>query len=69
MHADDALGYLQLSDAGIAARDRLVLERCLERDIPVTGLLGGGYDPDPARVAARHALLHRSAAELWKVWR
>lgn len=69
VHADDALGYLQLSDAGIAARDRLVLECCLERDIPVTGLLGGGYDPDPARVAARHALLHNSAAELWKVWR
>ena len=69
VHADDALGYLQLSDAGIAARDRLVLERCLERDIPVTGLLGGGYDPDPARVAARHALMHSSAAELWKVWR
>lgn len=69
VHADDALGYLQLSDGGIAARDRLVLERCLERDIPVTGLLGGGYDPDPAKVAARHALLHRSAAELWQVWR
>ncbi len=69
VHAEDALGYLQLSDAGIAARDRLVLERCLERDIPVTGLLGGGYDPDPARVAARHALLHRSAADLWQIWR
>lgn len=69
VHADDALGYLQLSDGGIAARDRLVLQRCLERDTPVTGLLGGGYDPDPAKVAARHALLHRSAAELWQVWR
>lgn len=66
VHRDDVLGHLGLSDDGIAARDHLVLSRCLERDIPVAGLLGGGYDPDPARVAARHALLPLTAATLWQ---
>lgn len=65
VHADDALGYLNLSDAGITARDSLVLSRCLEHDIAVAGLLGGGYHRDPAQVAARHSLLHRSAHRLF----
>ncbi|WP_022956164.1 histone deacetylase family protein [Perlucidibaca piscinae] len=65
VHADDGLGYLMLSDAGLAARDHLVLSRCLQDGIPVAGVLGGGYDRDPAKVAHRHAFLHRAASALW----
>ncbi|MBM7061455.1 histone deacetylase [Pseudomonas sp. UL073] len=61
VHRDDALGYLALSDAGIAARDEAVLRHCRERDIPVAGLIGGGYDKDRAALARRHGLLHHSA--------
>lgn len=61
VHRDDALGYLQLSDAGIAARDEAVLRHCLEREIPVVGLIGGGYDKDRAALARRHGILHHSA--------
>ena len=46
VHQQDALGYLNLTDAGIAARDEAVLNHCLSRDIPVVGLIGGGYDKD-----------------------
>jgi acetoin utilization deacetylase AcuC-like enzyme len=60
-HRDDRLGRLGLSDAGLLARDRLVLEACLRRRIPVATVIGGGYDHLPALVE-RHALIVRAAA-------
>jgi acetoin utilization deacetylase AcuC-like enzyme len=66
VHKDDALGLLQLSDAGIAARDLAVLRHCLGRDIPVAGLIGGGYDRDRHVLARRHGILQHSAAQVWK---
>ena len=62
VHRNDALGYLNLSDAGIAARDEAVFDHCLSRDIPVLGVIGGGYDKDRAALARRHGILHHSAA-------
>ena len=61
VHKDDALGYLQLTDEGIAARDESVIRHCLGRDIPVVGLIGGGYSKDRAALARRHGILHHSA--------
>jgi len=66
VHRDDALGHLALSDAGLAARDDAVLRHCLEREIPVLGVIGGGYDPDRAALARRHGILHHRAAHLWQ---
>lgn len=65
VHRDDALGLLNLTDEGLAMRDRAVIEHCLGRDIPVVGLIGGGYDKDRALLARRHAQLHFSAADAW----
>jgi len=62
-HADDKLGRLSLSDDGLARREAFVLGCCLERQIPVAGVIGGGYDADIDRLAHRHALLHRAARE------
>jgi acetoin utilization deacetylase AcuC-like enzyme len=42
-YTEDMLGGLALTFAGLAERDRLVLEGCAERGIPVTVTLGGGY--------------------------
>ncbi|MBE7218255.1 MAG: histone deacetylase [Caulobacteraceae bacterium] len=64
-HADDRLGRLALSDAGLQARDAYVLDRCLGRRIPVCGVLGGGYGADIDLLADRHATLHRAAASAW----
>lgn len=66
VHRDDALGLLNLSDEGLAMRDSAVIEHCLGRDIPVVGVIGGGYDKDRAQLARRHAQLHFSAAEAWR---
>ena len=54
-HHDDRLGRLALTDAGLAARDALVVARCRAAGVPVASTLGGGYDADPMRVARRHA--------------
>jgi acetoin utilization deacetylase AcuC-like enzyme len=64
-HADDKLGRLSLTNDGIGRREAYVLGLCLARDIPVAGVIGGGYDPDMDRLADRHAILHRTAAGLF----
>ena len=60
-HADDKLGRLSLSDEGLARREAYVLDCCLARNIPLAGVIGGGYDADLDRLAQRHAILHRAA--------
>lgn len=42
-YEDDRLGRLRISKAGLAERDRLVLESCRERGIPVAVTMAGGY--------------------------
>ena len=64
-HKSDRLGRLGLTDQGLAARDAYVLETCLPV-APVVGVIGGGYDNDIDRLAHRHAILHRAAADAWR---
>ena len=54
-HAEDRLGRLALSDAGLQARDVFVVSEARRRGLPVASALGGGYGADPRTVAARHA--------------
>ena len=61
-HRDDRLGRLCLSSDGLLNRDRLVLDACLRRGIPVATVIGGGYDAlEP--LVKRHSLVFRAAAE------
>lgn len=64
VHRDDRLGYLNLTDSGLYQRDGYVLSACRAREIPVAAVIGGGYDRDIAALAARHAQLHRAAADV-----
>ncbi|MGZ3440079.1 MAG: histone deacetylase family protein [Polyangia bacterium] len=41
--AEDTLGRLALTHAGLMARDRMVLAACRARGVPVSLSLGGGY--------------------------
>lgn len=66
VHHQDALGYLNLTDEGIARRDTQVIDHCLGRDIPVCAVIGGGYDNDREALARRHGILHHSAARIWQ---
>ncbi len=42
-YADDQLGGLALTFAGLEQRDRMVARGCAERGIPLVSTLGGGY--------------------------
>lgn len=64
VHAEDRLGRLALSDAGIRSRDATVLGWARARGEPVVGVLGGGYGNDPRLIAERHAILFEEAARL-----
>lgn len=46
VHKNDRLGRLGLTKEGIGARDRLVLQSCRERGIPVVVTMAGGYGRD-----------------------
>nr|WP_243450666.1 histone deacetylase [Polymorphobacter glacialis] len=54
-HVDDRLGRLALSDAGLAARDAMVVGMCRAAGVPLASTLGGGYAADRMTVARRHA--------------
>ena len=63
VHAGDRLGHMALSDDGLLARDRYVVATVRGRSIPLAGVIGGGYDQDIARLAARHATLFTACSE------
>ncbi|WP_279481785.1 histone deacetylase [Aureimonas sp. SK2] len=62
-HAEDRLGRLSLTDAGLAERDRRVIGFFRERNVPVAGVIGGGYSRDIEALSRRHTILHRVASE------
>lgn len=61
-HRDDRLGRLSLTDAGLRARDRMVIGHFRGLGIPICGVIGGGYSTDVEALAARHAILFEEAA-------
>ncbi|MFM8966778.1 MAG: histone deacetylase [Vulcanococcus sp.] len=61
-HHSDRLGRLNLTSTGLLQRDRLVLDACLRRSIPVATVIGGGYDALHPLVE-RHSLVFRAAFE------
>lgn len=64
VYAGDDLGLLDISEAGIRARERGVLERCKEWGVPVATVIGGGYDEDRAALGRRHGIC---VEEAWAV--
>ena len=62
-HVRDRLGRLDLSDAGLAAREALVIETCRDAGVPLACVLGGGYSLNLDELVGRHAVLHEVAAD------
>ena len=61
IYSGDPLGLLKVSLPGIYERDRLVLNYCRQKQIPVATVIGGGYDDDRLALARRHALVIEAA--------
>ena len=53
-YAGDRLGRLAVSRAGLAERDRRVVERCAAAGLPVVVVMGGGYARDIDEIVAIH---------------
>ncbi|WHO41231.1 histone deacetylase [Sphingobium sp. AP49] len=62
-HVDDRLGRLALTDAGLDARDRMVMRAARARRIPLASTVGGGYGPDRDAIARRHVACMLRLAE------
>ncbi|MES2096192.1 MAG: histone deacetylase [Pseudomonadota bacterium] len=50
----DRLGRLNLTDDGLANRERLIARMAIERGIPLASTVGGGYGDDVLQIAQRH---------------
>jgi acetoin utilization deacetylase AcuC-like enzyme len=64
-YVEDRLGRLALSKAGLAARDRHVLETLARRDIPVAIAMAGGYAESIEDIVDIHAATVAIALELY----
>ena len=63
--ATDKLGRLGLTLAGCKSRDRLVLQLCQRKKVPVVLSMGGGYSERIADIVEAHANTYRLAQELF----
>jgi acetoin utilization deacetylase AcuC-like enzyme len=63
----DSLGRLDLSMAGLAARDRMVLTECWHRGIPISLALGGGYAKPIELTVDAHAQTYRIVKEIYEI--
>ena len=62
-HEGDRLGRLKLTFAGMAARDRMVLDYAFEREIPVVITMAGGYGKNIQDTVAVHVQTIAIAAQ------
>lgn len=65
-YREDRLGFLDLSFAGLARRDRLVFSHCQRQRVPVVITMGGGYArniDDIVRIHANTIWLARSLVD------
>ncbi|ACT58601.1 histone deacetylase family protein [Hirschia baltica] len=63
-HIEDRLGLLNLSDAGLQARDKWVANTCRDLGVPVVGVLGGGYSQSAEDVARRHVFMFEALNDI-----
>ncbi|GAB4574821.1 MAG: histone deacetylase [Anaerolineae bacterium] len=63
-YADDRLGLLNLTKAGLLRRDRLVLEACREAGLPVAVVMAGGYARNVHDIAEIHFQTVKLAGEM-----
>jgi acetoin utilization deacetylase AcuC-like enzyme len=65
-HHGDSLGRLAMTKEGLLTRDRLVLEACEQRGLPIVIVLSGGYGRDIQDTVAIHYSTVREALSYWK---
>jgi len=64
-HENDRLGKLCLSDVGLSAREHRMALWARRADVPLVGVIGGGYDRDVPALVRRHALLAHAFSDVF----
>ena len=59
IHSEDRLGKLKITDNGIDKRDQMVIENFYSKNIPLCGVLGGGYNKSFDKLIELHSMLHK----------
>jgi len=62
-YTKDRLGLLDLSKAGLATRDRIVLNLCHEKGVPLAFAMAGGYAPEISDIVDIHFQTVKIAVE------
>ena len=62
IHFEDRLGKLKITDEGINKRDQMVIENFFSKNIPLCGVLGGGYNKSFEKLIELHSMLHKNCA-------
>ncbi len=65
IHQDDDLGYFNISNQGILARDTQVISIAKSHNIPLAAVIGGGYSRNEAELTHRHSQLLIAANKVW----
>ncbi|MAT50619.1 MAG: histone deacetylase [Porticoccaceae bacterium] len=60
IHIDDDLGHFDITSDGVLARDRLVFEHCDRAGLPVSAVIGGGYQRNIPALVDVHLNLFRA---------
>ncbi|WP_432714784.1 histone deacetylase family protein [Pedobacter sp.] len=63
--ATDKLGKLSLTPSGCKERDRLVLQACKDRNIPLQISMGGGYSPQIKDIVDAHCNTFKVAMDIF----
>lgn len=61
IHCDDELGHFDISLDGVYQRDNLVFQQCASAGLPVSAVIGGGYQRDLDALVNVHLQLFRAA--------
>ena len=64
IHFEDRLGKLKITDEGVNRRDQIVIENFYSKNIPLCGVLGGGYNKSFEKLIELHSMLHKNCAEI-----
>ncbi|QJD78998.1 histone deacetylase family protein [Spirosoma rhododendri] len=63
--ASDRLGKMAVSREGCLQRDRFVFEQAIQRNLPITVSMGGGYSPRLTDIVEAHCNTFRLASGLY----
>ena len=64
IHFEDRLGKLKITDGGVNKRDQIVIENFYSKNIPLCGVLGGGYNKNFEKLIELHSMLHKNCAKI-----